>query len=190
MKLDFTIEGTSELMTDNPTSLFKSNNNGKPEKAGSKQISIEEEAEMSCYRLDDGSCGFPVLGIRSAILEAAKDFKVKGKRYSFERLLKGSMVEPMEFVPLLYGKKPAKEYKIDSRRVVTRNKSAIIVHRPKFAPGWRISFSLLIDRDLFAMSEDQIREQLKIVITDAGARIGIGAFRPANRGWFGRFKVV
>jgi len=151
----------------------------------------EEVAESACYRLADGSCGIPVLSIRGALIESSKDYKVPGKRYSLARLLKGCEVAPMEFVPLMRDGQPVTEYQIDSRRAVNKNtKGAIIVHRPKFAAGWQVNFSLLLDDSLFAMSDEGVRKLMTDVLNDAGKRVGIGSFRPANSGWFGRFKVV
>lgn len=189
MKLDFTIEGTSDLMTHNPISMFTSGDS-KPGKT-QKALTPEEIAETACYRLADGSCGMPVLSIRGALIEAAKDFKVKGKRYSLAKLLKGCEVEPMEFVSILRKGKPVKEYTVDSRRAVNRNtKGAIIVHRPRFAAGWQIKCSIILDDGLFSISNEEVKETITAVLNDAGMRVGIGSYRPANGGWFGRFKVI
>src|SRR4030095_16534725 len=113
MKLDFTIEGTSDLMTHNPISMFMAG--GKKLGKEQKEPTREEVAELACYRLEDGSCAIPVLSCRGALIEASKDYKVPGKRYSLAKLLKGCEVEPMEYVPLLRDGKPITEYVIDSR---------------------------------------------------------------------------
>lgn len=189
MQLSFTIEGTSDLMTHNPISMFKAA--GASVSKTKKEPAPEEVAETACYRLEDGSCGVPVLSIRGALIESAKDYKVPGKRYSLAKLLKGCEVAPMEFVPLMRDGKPITEYQIDSRRAVNKNtKGAIIVHRPKFPAGWQINFSLILDDSLFAISDEDVRKLMKDVLDDAGRRVGIGSFRPANSGWFGRFKVI
>lgn len=189
MKLEFTIEGTSDLMTHNPISMFM-NGSGKPGKA-KKEPTREEVAELACYRLADGSCAVPVLAPRGAMIEAAKSFKLKGSRSSLGALLTGCEVEPMEHVPIMRDGKPVTEYVIDSRRAVNKNtKGAIIVHRPKFAAGWRITFSIILDDGLFKISDEEVRETLTEVLNDAGMRKGIGSYRPAKGGWFGRFKVV
>lgn len=189
MKLAFTIEGTSDLMTHNPAAMFKSAGASPSKKATA--IQPDEQAEMACYRLADGSCGIPVLAIRGALIEASKDFKVPGKRYSLAKLLKGCEVEPMEFVSIHRNGKPVTEFVVDSRRAVNKNtKGAIIVHRPKFPAGWQVEFDLVLDDEVFAMPDEEIRNVMTAVLADAGRRIGIGSYRPANSGWFGRFRVI
>lgn len=192
MKFDFTIEGTSDLMTHNPLSMFlAASAGGAPTKGTKKDVIPQEVAETACYRLSDGSCGIPVLAIRGALIEASKDFKVPGNRYSLARLMKGCEVAPMEFVPILRDGEPITSYTVDSRRAVNKNtKGAIIVHRPKYAAGWQVKFQLILDDALFSMAEDEVEKVMRAVLDDAGRRVGIGSFRPANGGWFGRFKVL
>lgn len=188
MKFQFMIEGTSDLLTHNPIGMFTSS--GKPGRAQAP-ASAEEEAEIACYRLSDGGCGLPALAVRGALLAAASDYKVPKKRYSMAKVLSGCEIAPMEYLPLTRNGAPITDYGIDSRRAVNRTtKGAIIVHRPKYAAGWQVSFDLIFDDKVFAMAESEVRELLVEMLNDAGRRIGIGAFRPANKGWFGRFKVI
>jgi hypothetical protein len=193
MKLDFTIEGVSDLMTHNPISMFISAAGGSaPVKGGKKEPTREEVAELACYRLADGSCGIPALAVRGAVVAAATDYKVEKKRYSLAKLLQGMEIAPMEFLTIECDGAPATDYAIDTRRAVNKNtKGAIIVHRPKFPAGWRLNFSLILDDDLFKnMAADDVRSTITSVLNDAGKRIGIGSYRPANKGWFGKFKTV
>jgi hypothetical protein len=193
MKLDFTIEGISDLLTHNPMSMFVSAaGSGAPVKGGKKEPTREEVAEMACYRLVDGSCGIPSLAVRGAVVAAATDYKVPKKRYSLAKLLQGMEIAPMEFLAIERQGGPVTEYVIDTRRAVNKNtKGAIIVHRPKFPAGWQISFSLILDDDLFKnMAAEDVLATITAVLTDAGKRIGIGSYRPANKGWFGKFKVL
>jgi len=193
MKLDFTIEGVSDLMTHNPISMFISaGQGGAPVKGGKKEPTREEVAELACYRLADGSCGIPSLAVRGTVIAAASDFKVPKKRYSLARLLQGMEIAPMEFLSIERDGSPVTDYAIDTRRAVNKNtKGAIIVHRPKYPTGWRLNFSLILDDELFKnMPDDDVRDTLTAVLNDAGKRIGIGSYRPAKNGWFGKFRVL
>ena len=58
-----------------------------------------------------------------------------------------------------------------------------MAHRPRF-DAWTLNFTLDVDADMFA--DTLVRELLDI----AGKRIGLGDFRPARRGPFGRFVVT
>lgn len=197
MKLDFTIEGITDLMTHNPISMLLADaaggaNGGKPKKADAKKLTREEQADMACYHLPDGAFGVPSLGARDAIIESAKEYKnPKNKRSNFAALLKGMEIAPMEYLTLMRKGKPIKEYVIDTRRAVNKTlKAGIVVHRPKFVAGWRVSFSLIIDDALFNLSESDLKEFFTDIINNAGLKFGIGSYRPACKGWFGKFKVV
>lgn len=56
--------------------------------------------------------------------------------------------------------------------------------RKLYADEWQVSFCINFDPDVF--HENLVRELVDI----AGQRIGIGDFRPARKGPFGRFKVA
>ena len=76
------------------------------------------------------------------------------------------------------------KWEVDSRAVVVPSTGGrIMAHRPRF-DEWSVSFTLDVDDTLF--SESVVRELLDL----GGTRIGMGDFRPARRGPFGRFKVA
>lgn len=76
------------------------------------------------------------------------------------------------------------EWEIDSRSVVIPSTGGrIMCHRPRF-DAWRIAFTLIVDDKMF---DESIVRQLT---DDAGSKIGLGDFRPARKGPFGRFLVA
>ena len=83
-------------------------------------------------------------------------------------------------VPLLH-KQP---WKVDCRAgVIPATKGRILAHRPMF-DDWSLEFT--IDLDETMVSPKLLRQ----IIDDAGKRIGLGDFRPARKGPYGKFCVV
>lgn len=58
-----------------------------------------------------------------------------------------------------------------------------MAHRPR-VDAWRCSFTLDVDTSMFTVN------LIRAVVDDAGKKIGLGDFRPARKGPFGRFVVV
>lgn len=73
---------------------------------------------------------------------------------------------------------------VDKRSAVNKNnKARVMVIRPKWQEGWRGEFTLVIDDN--TMTKETVIELLNY----AGRYVGIGSYRPANNGFFGRFEV-
>lgn len=72
---------------------------------------------------------------------------------------------------------------IDKRSAVNRNiKGRVIVIRPKWLT-WSATFELMVDEDTIT------NEMISAIIRNAGKYIGIGSYRPQNKGQFGRFEI-
>jgi hypothetical protein len=72
---------------------------------------------------------------------------------------------------------------VDTRAVVIPStKGRILTHRPRF-DDWALSFVATLDCDI--VPEKLMRK----IVDDAGSRIGLGDFRPARKGPYGRFRV-
>lgn len=56
-------------------------------------------------------------------------------------------------------------------------------HRPR-VDEWRCTFTVDVDTSMFPPN------LIRSVIDDAGKKIGLGDYRPARKGPFGRFVVV
>jgi hypothetical protein len=176
----FTIKGETPLMMSNPQAMLQ-----KPDSRGPKKRSPhEEEAEVAAYRDAKGFLVFPSLGVRNAIIEASSMHRVQ--RRSLKTFISHIQILPADWLPLFDKKnKPIKNYDIDIRRVVNKLAGAIMVARP-IVPEWKTSFTLLFDP---ALLPSDPKELFAMLLDDAGTRIGIGAYRPAKSGWFGRFTV-
>ena len=76
------------------------------------------------------------------------------------------------------------QYQIDSRPVVMpATHGRVMRHRPRF-DQWAVQFTLSYDENL--LSEIQVRR----IVDDAGARVGLLDYRPEKKGPMGRFTVV
>jgi hypothetical protein len=58
-----------------------------------------------------------------------------------------------------------------------------MAHRPRI-DRWRLSFTLEVDTGMFSPAV------VRMLVDDAGKRIGLGDYRPARKGPFGKFVVV
>ena len=137
-----------------------------------------EQAEPKLYKDSAGRPVVPGPNLFAAIV-AAGAFVKTGK--SKLTTMKSSLVPAgMAIVELELPLSPV-EWECDSRPVVIPSTGGrVMAHRPRF-DKWSLGFSIEVDEDLF--SERIARELVDI----AGKRIGLGDFRPARRGPFGRF---
>jgi hypothetical protein len=75
-------------------------------------------------------------------------------------------------------------WKVDTRAVVIpATKGRILCHRPMF-DDWSLNFAVELDTDLVGPG------LFRRIVDDAGRRIGLGDFRPARKGPYGRFSVT
>src|SRR5690606_17610249 len=77
-----------------------------------------------------------------------------------------------------------KDFEVDSRSVVIPSTGGrVMQHRPRL-DDWELSFTLDIDEEMF--SEKTVR----LLVSDAGRKIGLGDYRPQRKGPFGRFSLT
>lgn len=75
-------------------------------------------------------------------------------------------------------------WRVDTRPVVNPStRGRILAHRPLF-DDWTLHITIEVDERI--MNVGLIRD----IIDDAGTRVGLGDFRPARKGPFGRYKVT
>jgi hypothetical protein len=76
------------------------------------------------------------------------------------------------------------DWEVDIRTVVNpATGGRMVAYRPRF-DRWSLSFTLDVDDKMFGASI------VRALVDDAGQKIGVGDFRPARKGPFGRFKVT
>ena len=76
------------------------------------------------------------------------------------------------------------EWEVDARPVVIPSTGGrVLRYRPRF-DEWSLSFTLEVDTSMFSLG------LARKLVDDAGKKIGLGDFRPARKGPFGRFVVT
>ncbi|MBF0342383.1 MAG: hypothetical protein HQL95_15670 [Magnetococcales bacterium] len=141
-----------------------------------------EIAESRLYIGHDGKSMVPAPNLFRAIIDAGRFFKA-GK--SLITTQKSSLIPAcvaIEEIELpLEHREP---WMVDTRAVrIPSTGGRILSHRPCFQ-DWRLRFTVLLDDRL--ITTKLFRE----IVDAAGSRIGLGDFRPACKGPFGRFVVT
>ena len=141
--------------------------------------SKEEQAEIAAYRDEEtGELYIPGVAIQRALIAAATYSKGKGRATLQKPVAACVFVDPDQCAL------GTKVYKIDARAVVVpATKGRIVRYRPRL-DVWETAFSLDYDPELLT------EQQLRTVVDDAGARVGLLDFRPERKGPFGRYMVT
>lgn len=136
----------------------------------------DDDAASRLYQNGNGPY-LPAENIRQSIIEAAKRFKI-GRRAATTDVAASIFIMPFE-LPLVGS------WHTDSRAVVIpATGGRILRHRPMF-DEWSINFELQLDTDT-GIDEKLIRE----IVASAGKLVGLGDFRPARKGPYGRFNIT
>ena len=160
--------------------------NGSSVAAPKQRKSPEEDAESRLYKDSDGRPVMPEVNIVRCFMEAGRFFQYKGK--SKVTTQKSSiipaclMLEEGE-VPILNKNGELARWEVDMRPVCIQNAGRILRYRPRF-DEWLLHFTMVVDTDLMNLT------LLRDIVDMAGRVIGMGDFRPACKGPFGRFKVT
>lgn len=177
-RLLISVVGVSPLLTHNPQSMGIDIGPTK----GSRIPAPEDEAEAGCYRKEDGSCSLKGEAFRGSTLGASSAWKAKAKKTMRSMLSHIVVVEELVTLQRPDGT-PIKDYTIDKRRAIVQ-KQGIIRCRPRF-DQWACVFH--IDYDPNVVPDARM---IVDVCADAGTRMGVGDYRPAKNGPFGRYRVL
>jgi hypothetical protein len=130
------------------------------------------------YRNTGGKLAQPSTHIIGALKKAGARFQISGQgKQTYKNLLgSGAVIISPDMIP-----HELQSYVIDRRPVVVQ-RSRIVRSRPRL-DKWALSFEVDFDENEIPGSV------LKEVFDYAGRRVGIGDFRPACGGPFGRFIV-
>ncbi len=171
-----TIQGTSPLLMNRPSMLI-----GDISK-GNKPFSddIKGKAESKLYVNDKGKLYQPSTHLAGALIEAGKHLKVVGKGKATYSKICGYAVqiEPFE----IEHKKQFWEV-FSCLAVNPSTKGRNPLYRPMLK-DWEISFDVVFDEMEIAPSI------MKELFDIAGRIVGIGDWRPAKKGPYGKFQVT
>jgi hypothetical protein len=154
---------------------------GKPAHTGDRGTA-REQAERSLYVTNDGKPMVPTPNIFRAIMDGGYFFKIGKKQVTTNTSsLIGACLTIDGVECIIKHKEP---WTVDTRPVmIPATKGRVLRHRPRF-DDWKLSFTLVLDTEI--MSTKLLRE----IVDAAGKRVGLGDYRPARKGLFGRFVVV
>ncbi len=170
-----TITGISPLLMNRPSMLIGDISKEKTQ----ANILPREQASEKIYEID-GKLYQPETHIKGSLVEAGKNQKVVGKGKATYSKIVGYAVEvnPYEIIH------KKQKWEVFSVLAVNPNtKGRNILHRP-ILKEWELDFEVTFD-------EEQVSAiVLKEIFERAGKIVGIGDWRPAKKGRFGKFQVT
>ena len=174
--ISFTIRGESPLLMNRFHEEAQDEATGGVHTRRQDRPGPEEDAAKRLYALPDGTPYFPAENLRQSVITGAGREKI-GRRAASTDMAAALLIEPHALT--LEG-----TWVVDERPVVIPStKGRIKRFRPRF-DAWTISGTLKFDEQL-------VDEKLtRRCVDNAGNYVGIGDFRPAKKGPYGRFKVV
>lgn len=176
-KYNVTIKGITPLLMNRPTEMIGE----KSKDVRRENMTPREQAELKIYELE-GKLYCPATHLQGALVEAGKHKKMMGKGSSRANYSKvcgyAVQIEPFEI-----------EHKIQKWEVFSilavnpTTKGRNLLHRPRLK-DWELDFEVIFD-------DEQIEVPvMKELFEIAGKIVGIGDWRPAKKGRFGKFQVI
>jgi len=176
---DVTIEGITPLLMNRPNQIeiTDTSKNVKRETRTPKEI-----AEQGLYKDAEGKIYIPSTWFRGTLVEAGKQKKLGGRGTSKSTYSKmvGMCVSIEPFELLL------KEQSWDVFTILVVNPATgkrNIRHRPQFKK-WKCDLQVQFEEELI---EPPVMKELFDI---AGKYVGVGDWRPAKKGMFGKFQVT
>ena len=173
-----TIQGTTPLLMNRPSQLDIAD---KSKDVKRETKTPEEQAEGRLYKDSEEKIYIPATWFRGCLIEAGKQKKMGGKGSSKATYSKAvgscASIEPFEIVL----KNKWKVFSILAVNPTTHGRN--MLYRPQF-DKWEVDLQVEFD-------EEQIEPSVMKELFDiAGKRVGVGDWRPAKKGMFGKFQVT
>ena len=152
-------------------------------RGGMKVIPVaEEEAKGALYWTDDKkSLGFPAYNFHRGMIAASTGFKLPSNRkLSLSPVIAGDVTVHPSMISF-----EKTDYEIFVCRAVVEGKG-VLRARP-LLKDWQLTFEVHWESQ--QLGKDFHTELLPELLTKLGHSVGIGDFRPAKKGPFGRFVV-
>ncbi len=140
-----------------------------------------EQCEPRLYKDEEGHLGIPQPNVLACIIAGGSFFKAGKSKITTKQtsILCSCLDLQGVFIPLDH-KEP---WTIDERAVrIPSTGGRVLCYRPRFN-DWALSFKLELDTSMIAT------KLLRDIVDTAGKRVGLGDFRPATKGPFGKFVV-
>lgn len=177
-EVSVSIQGISPLLMNRPDVEGLAQQSNKRQSVGNP----EEAFKHKLYTNDEGLLYQPYTHLEGTMVESAKQFKVKGNGKATYSKIFGYCVsvEPFEIVHKI---QPNGKIEHFVTTAVRKQGGRIVTDRPMLR-DWELDFSVQYDE------EEVPLEVIKDVLDNAGKRCGIGDWRPAKKGKFGKFIVT
>lgn len=147
-----------------------------------KNLTPREAAQKVCYEDEQKKLYYPTMNIYACLIEAGKfhkEGKVKVTTARSSLIPAGIMIQG----ETIYFKEP-ETWEVDNRAVVVPSTGGrVVCHRPRL-DKWSLDFTLEVDLKMFSP------KFVRTLVDDAGNKVGLGDFRPARKGIYGRFVVT
>jgi len=174
IKYSVEIKGVSPLLMNRfiPEQLVGT----KVRRGNAKEVSVEDKL----YLTEDGKPYVPSAYIRNSLIDAGKAVKIKGKGKSTYSKLLGSSLIVQPDVIIINSSTGWKPFTATAVNPATRGR--MTVTRPMFK-DWKLEFEVI-------MPDDINEEDFAKIFDEAGRYVGIGDWRPAKKGMYGKFIVA
>lgn len=185
MKFNVRLEGITPLICNrfHDEAAMAATSGSRSSAAGQERGTPMEQATKKVYTSADGKrLIIPQPNLLRCLVDGGTFHKVgKAQVTTKEKSMLFSCIDiAVSEIDLIY-KQP---WRVDTRAIVIPStKGRILTHRPMF-DDWALAFEIYIDGDIITPN------LVRAIIDDAGKRVGLGDFRPARKGPYGRFVVT
>lgn len=179
------IEGISPLLVHAiPQSLLFPDPGGKQVYTGAKPTP-REEADASLYKATVKGKDIPVIpgqNLFKCLIEGGKFHKIgRSKVTTRDSSLVPAAITLLDMVIPIEFEAP---WEVHSQMITNQNTGGKVpCHRPRF-DDWALEFELQVDADFMNIN------LIRLIVDDAGKKIGLGSRRPERKGPFGKFVVT
>jgi hypothetical protein len=184
MNIEITIQGITPLLCNRFTdeAAEKASAGTRTSMANTDRGTPLEIATSRLYLDNDGAPGIPQPNLLRCLVEGGRFHKIGKAQITTDK--KSLMYACLDIEGVMISIEHREPWSVDTRPVrIPATGGRILVHRPIFN-DWTLSF--IAQLDLSIMSVKLLRD----CVDDAGKRIGLGDYRPATKGPFGKFVVV
>lgn len=183
LEINITITGITPLICNrfHDEAAMSASSGTRSSAAAKDRGTPQEMAAKKLYTNDEGVLVIPQPNLLRCLIDGGQFHKVGKSQVttSSKSMLFGAFDIPAADVAIKHNQ----PWAVDTRAVVIPStKGRILTHRPRF-DDWQLTFDAVLDTSLVS------EKLMRAVIDDAGARIGLGDFRPAKKGPYGRFRV-
>jgi len=182
MKIKVSIQGKTPLIMNRFTEA-----NEIKVSSGTSSVSVgnkgtpRDQALPKTYSDGEGNLYIPGPNIFACLIAAGSFHKVGKTKVTTQ---KSSLIPAGITIEEIVCPLNTKEFEVDSRSVVIPSTGGrIMCHRPRL-DVWQTDFTLAVDEAMFNP------KFVRLLVDDAGSKVGLGDFRPARKGPFGRFIVT